>query len=301
LFTTRGWLRAASGSLVLLLLVAGVSQGTWLGSVEGNADAQQEEKKDERQEEKKDEKKEVKRAWVLIIAEGKKQGMYTEAGTVQELLDAQGIYLNEFDRVTPPLSSPIRHHTRIRITRVRVETKTQQTSLPYQTEYRFSPALRPGESKVIQEGENGISERETKIWYRDGQDYKRERGGTKVTKPPVNRVVIVGSSSALASRGDVRVRKVLELVATAYSPDPRDNGYGNKGLTSTGLRVGYGIVAIDPRVIPYGTRLYVEGYGFAVAADCGSAIKGYRIDLAYDSYERAKMYGRKKVKVFILE
>jgi 3D (Asp-Asp-Asp) domain-containing protein len=67
------------------------------------------------------------------------------------------------------------------------------------------------------------------------------------------------------------------------------------------MRATYGLVAVDPRVIPLGTHLYVEGYGFALAADTGGAIKGNRIDLCYDSVAFANRFGRKKVRVHVLE
>jgi 3D (Asp-Asp-Asp) domain-containing protein len=72
------------------------------------------------------------------------------------------------------------------------------------------------------------------------------------------------------------------------------------GRTRTGRRATYGVVAVDPRVIPLGTMVYVEGYGLALACDTGGAIKGHRIDLCYDSNYEANRYGRKHVKVHIL-
>jgi 3D (Asp-Asp-Asp) domain-containing protein len=98
--------------------------------------------------------------------------------------------------------------------------------------------------------------------------------------------------------------------ATAYTASfketgkmPGDSGYG---ITATGKRVQKGVIAVDPRVIPLYTRVYVEingrtpDYGFAVAADVGGAIKGNKIDLFYDDIQYAKHFGVKKVKVYIL-
>jgi len=82
------------------------------------------------------------------------------------------------------------------------------------------------------------------------------------------------------------------MVATAYSLD---------GRTATGTRPGPGTVAVDPAVIPLGTRLYVEGYGYGRAEDVGSAIKGNRVDVYFEDPDRARQWGRRKVKVYILE
>lgn len=105
----------------------------------------------------------------------------------------------------------------------------------------------------------------------------------------------------MSSRGSqIAESSYMDMEATAYDPGPISCGPHATGHTSVGLHAGYGIVAVDPRVIPLGTRLYVEGYGFAVAADIGSAIKGNRIDLGYPTYRSALQFGRHKVRVYLL-
>ena len=90
--------------------------------------------------------------------------------------------------------------------------------------------------------------------------------------------------------------RVLTMQASAYSvQDP-----GNGNYTATGSRLKKGIVSVDPKLIPLGTKLYIEGYGYAVADDVGGAIKGHRIDLAYDSRSEALQFGRQTVKVYVL-
>ena len=91
------------------------------------------------------------------------------------------------------------------------------------------------------------------------------------------------------------------MAATGYSPDPRECPRSSHGRTATGLKAGYGIVAVDPNVIKMGTRLYIEGYGYAIAADKGGAIKGMRIDLGHETHGEALKIGRRTVRVHILE
>lgn len=91
--------------------------------------------------------------------------------------------------------------------------------------------------------------------------------------------------------------KVMFMMATGYSPQEP----GLSDATASGLKAQRGVVAVDPRVIPLGTRLYIEGYGSAIAADTGSAIKGNRIDLCFDTLEEVKNYGKRKVRVEILD
>jgi len=91
---------------------------------------------------------------------------------------------------------------------------------------------------------------------------------------------------------------MLTVEASAYSNEqPNLSDY-----TAIGLLVRYGVVAVDPTIIPHGTHLYIEGYGYAVAGDTGGAIKGHKIDLAFPTVREALQYGRKRnVKVYILD
>lgn len=95
----------------------------------------------------------------------------------------------------------------------------------------------------------------------------------------------------------VEGRQLLSLIATGYGP-------GENGIWEDRTRletcVGYGTVAVDPRVIPLRTRLWVEGYGFCIALDTGGAIKGNRIDLGFNSDEEAALFGRKRRRVLVL-
>ena len=90
---------------------------------------------------------------------------------------------------------------------------------------------------------------------------------------------------------------IMSMEATAYLPT---DGNG-EGITAMGLPATYGVAAVDPSVIPLGSRLYVPGYGEAIAADTGGAIYGYRIDLCMESYEEAMAFGRRVITVFVLD
>ena len=94
--------------------------------------------------------------------------------------------------------------------------------------------------------------------------------------------------------------RIIDMTATAYGPGPLDNGkWGD--LTYMGGKVRKGVAAVDPTVIPMGTRLWIEGYGEAIAEDQGSAIKGNRIDLAFNNRSEALDYGIQPVKVYVLK
>lgn len=102
----------------------------------------------------------------------------------------------------------------------------------------------------------------------------------------------------LASRGGSVLRwRIITMEATAYCPRGCCGSGG--GRTATGRRAEYGVVAVDPQVIPLGTALYVDNYGFSIAADVGRAIKGNRIDLCYPTHREANRFGRRKVRVLL--
>ncbi len=181
-----------------------------------------------------------------------------------------------------------------------VKTTEQREPIPYPTLRRSSSELRSGTSKTVRAGINGEKKAVYKVYFKENAEVRRELVSAKIVKQPVPEILAVGQRGVLASRGYFSGRRVLPMIATGYSPDPSENGGNRSGRTSNGLKIGHGVVAVDPRFIPLGTRLYIEGYGYAVAADTGGAIKGNRIDLGEDTYRSAQRVGRRKVLVHIL-
>ncbi len=177
--------------------------------------------------------------------------------------------------------------------------------IPFETVYETSFEISGGTEIVKQEGANG----QKKVVYLKtmlGGEISREVKSEEVIKEPVSKIIVSGVGGILeADPEDLDSAKALTMSATAYTAGyqctgkrPGDKGYG---VTASGRMVRPGIVAVDPKVIPLGTRLYVEGYGYALAADTGSAIKGNKIDLYYESLNRANEFGRQNVVVYVLE
>ena len=101
---------------------------------------------------------------------------------------------------------------------------------------------------------------------------------------------------APAEEGVGSYQRRIVMDASAYTADDP----GNSGFTATGLRLRRGMVSVDPDVIPLGSQLYIEGYGYATAEDTGGSIVGNRIDLAMDSITEALNFGRREVVVYVL-
>ena len=92
-------------------------------------------------------------------------------------------------------------------------------------------------------------------------------------------------------------RHSMTVEATAYSAEEN----GMSGLTASGTPVRHGVIAVDPQVIPFGTRVYIPGYGVAVAEDTGGSIIGHRIDIAFESYGEALNFGRQIIEIYIID
>lgn len=174
------------------------------------------------------------------------------------------------------------------------ESRVESSSIQPQVRYEVSREVSRGRIVRVQDGKPGSVRRTFRVTLRDGKPIAKELLKEERTDPqPI--VFRIGSAGFDFSRGDFVRHKVLDMVATGYPAM-----VCGTGRTCTGRRAAYGVVAVDPRLIPLGSIVYVEGYGLALACDTGGAIKGHRIDLCYDSRGAADSYGTHHVKVHIL-
>ena len=126
--------------------------------------------------------------------------------------------------------------------------------------------------------------------------YKKEKAELRKNKTQNSKIVKKPVNSLQAKLA--KAKRVFTVRATAYTSDPRENGGWN--VTAIGTKIRRGVIAVDPRVIPLRTRVYVEGYGFATAEDTGGAIKGNRIDVVMDTKRQSRNWGVRNVKIYIL-
>lgn len=180
----------------------------------------------------------------------------------------------------------------------RVETRTAVRKIPFKTEYRFDRNLRPGAVRQQRAGQQGEIRTVVEI-TRDAKGKEISRRTVRTERvEPVNAIMGMGRSGHPTSRGSFTRRgEVRVMEATAYTPCA---GRKNPTFrTRMGLPARFGVVAVDPRVIPLGTLLFVEGYGFAIAADTGGAIKGNKIDVCLPTLSQVRNWGRRKVRVHV--
>lgn len=236
---------------------------------------------------------------VNIQADGKEVSLLTTAKDVKGAIEEAELTLGEKDKINPALETKIENETEIKIIRVTEKQITEKENIAFNTKRQNVSSMYKGTSKVVKKGEKGVKEKEVKVTYEDGKEVSKKVLSEKITKKPVDKVVRVGTkvkkTTATSSRGGGEVQRTLRVVATGYSSE--DPGVSNR--TSTGATLKRGVIAVDPRVIPYGTRIYVPGYGFGKALDTGGAIKGNKIDLAFSSRSEALRFGRKSVTIKI--
>lgn len=177
-----------------------------------------------------------------------------------------------------------------------IETEEVVEPIPYEVHYRLNRDMGRGRVKKVVNGEEGLTGRVIHKLVIDGQVVDTREDDFH--KPPVAAVFDMGPSGFKTSRGSFTRSYVTTMESTAYTPDAGRGRFATF-RTATGRKAEYGLVAVDPRVIPLGTMMFVEGYGLALAADTGGAIKGNIIDVCVPDRATAMKWGRRMVKVHI--
>lgn len=240
---------------------------------------------------------EIRRAIpVRLIADGRETEIHTPARTPREILGRLGIEVGPRDKVFPGLDDEVEPGDRVRVIRIRERIVTERQTVPPPTVQRLNPSVFPARYRVGSAGSPGLVELVYRVRFADGQPVDRVRIDRRVLRPSRPRIVHLGRGY-VPSRGELARRPTMVVEATGYAPF---HGRGVDGTTATGMRAQRGVIAVDPRVIPLGTIVYVEGYGTAIAADTGGAIRGRRVDLCFDTPREAYQWGRRRVRIYIL-
>ena len=237
----------------------------------------------------------------------------TSCKTVKELLSDLKIKVDDDDIVIPDLDTELKSEGKISIIKVDVKVIEKEVEAPFKTIKKKNKELTHKQSKILVQGVNGKNKVKCKEYYAGDKLIKEEVIHVETLVKPIDQVFEEGTKDVFTNdRGDFTARKAIKMVATAYEAGPRSTGKrpGDKGygITASGARAKRGTVAVDPRVIPLGTKLYVKSltpgvpdYGFAIAQDTGGAIKGNKIDLFMDTVWECLQFGRRPVMVYILQ
>ena len=285
----------------------------------------------------------------LIIRKGRKftlsvdgtvEIVTTTKKTVREAFDEAGVSVNDADRVEPSLDETITDDMHVNVYRVLQQQITVDEEIPFTSKEVSDSSLKKGKTAIKTKGQNGLKRAVYNVTTENGIVVKRELVSRVTVRNPVTQIISVGtaeiakkkapeksasssksaaksssdsssaassseSQKAVAASADsnaLKYSKKLTVTATAYTA-----AAGRK--TASGKTAQYGVIAVDPSVIPLGTRLYVEStddgkswsYGYCVAGDTGGAIKGNKIDLYYNSQSECVRFGRRTAIVYVLD
>ena len=242
---------------------------------------------------------------VVVYDGGEKRICETASKTIGQLFLQQGIILSAFDIVSPSVTDLVNEETEIHITRVNDATITEERMIPLEVEKHYNDQLSYGSTRILKAGSTGVITSVYNVTYHSGVETARTLISEEVTEEGTPQVIEIGTAGAVvAEDGEIYpYKQIVNVLATAYSTE----GWKNKHTyTQTVARVG--TVAVDPSVIPLGSKLYITSadgkewiYGLAVAEDTGSLIQGNRIDLFFDTQEECVDFGVSDALVYVLK
>lgn len=254
---------------------------------------------------------------VSVKADGETAVVCIAAGkTVADAIQAAGLGLGDADKLNVSADRFVSNELAVEITRVSYKEYQKTFSISYKTQVKYTSALRQGTTKVERAGVAGSKVVTYRQLLENGKVVSTETVKTEVAKQPVDKIVLKGTKVgkvvseapfdiALDSAGQpLNFKKKLTGTATAYTTDRGDSG----AWTATGRRAQVGVVAVDPRLIPYGTKLWIVSedgkivYGYAIAGDTGGAVRSGKVlvDLYYDTYGECSAFGRRKMNVYVI-
>lgn len=222
---------------------------------------------------------------------GQKQTLLLYPGTVKENLRRNQVAVTEDDIIKPALDKTVAADTRIVVKKVTYKVKTKDEVIPAKDILTLDSSLPSGQLQST-DGHDGKARYTYTTTYVNGKKKKTKKELSKWLRKTKDNKVRLGTS-ATGEDGEVTYDRIFTANATAYYAGKNAHG-------ATGQACHYGTCAVDPKVIPYGTKLWVEGYGTAVANDCGGAVKGNIIDLYMHSTKECYSWGRRNVKTYVL-
>ena len=248
---------------------------------------------------------------VSVTADGKTKDVKLALANVYDALNFAGYEVDDDDILSTSHNEDVENINAVTIKRVTYKTESSKEKIAYDTVKKNSDDVELGETKVKTEGKDGEKIVTREVKYIDGEKTSDKVVAEKTIKKPVDKVVLVGTKGAATSGGagtftdsngaTVAYSQVLTGSGTAYTA-PAGAG------TATGVRAYHGGVAVNPNIIPYGSKLYIVStdgsfvYGYATAVDTGGALMAGTaiVDCYYNTYDECVNFGRRDVNVYVL-
>lgn len=224
-----------------------------------------------------------------LFADGREMKTRVQGRTVGDALSEMGIGVAGLDQVQPGLGQLLYDNIEIRVTRVQEDVEVEEDIVPFDTVFVPDSGILIDNQEVQDAGAEGITRSRFRVRYEDGAEVAREFEDRWVAQTPAQRKIAFGQRitprTVTGPDGqELTYWRRIRMFATSYSAatagvSPDKPWYG---LTRTGERMRFGVIAVDPRIVPLGSELFVPGYGRGQALDTGNAIRARSIDLGYD-------------------
>ncbi|ENH0250724.1 resuscitation-promoting factor [Listeria monocytogenes] len=242
----------------------------------------------------------------------KKDTVWTTKTKVSDLLAEKNIKLDQDDRVSPAKDSNLKEKMTVEVTYVNSKAEKKNEQVKFETVYKEDDSLNKGVEKVVQEGKNGEKVVEYKVTFENGKEKKRDVIKENVTSKKTDKVVVRGTKEKVVATPVSNVSTPSTTSSSSSSSTPsggktyrmESTAYSGGGTTAYGINLsanpGLKVIAVDPRIIPLGSKVWVEGYGEAIAGDTGGAIKGNIVDVYFPNESQCYSWGRRMVTVKVL-
>lgn len=239
---------------------------------------------------------------VTLVDAGKKKQVWSTSTTVADFLTQHEISLAKLDRVEPDLKEKVKEETVVNIKRIEKVTDVVEQPINFAVITQKDDNLPAGTEKILKKGTEGLVSKKYEVTKENGKEISRKLLSETTVKEKQDKIVSVGTKGdviQLASRGEESGKEVY-VNSTAYTASCN----GCSGRTATGIDLKANpnakVIAVDPSFIPLGTKVYVEGYGYAVAGDTGGSVKGQKIDVFFSSKAEAYRWGNRQVMIKII-
>lgn len=241
---------------------------------------------------------------VTLVTGNSKRVIWSTSTTVADFLKKKDIAVNQMDRVEPALNANLTPNAIIKLTKVEKVTDVVEEPISYATITKKDSSMLDGKEKVVSEGKEGLLSKKYEITKENGKIVSKKLISETTVQEKTDKVVAVGTKviqeKAEPKGNESATGNEYYVTATAYTSSCN----GCSGRTTTGINLKSNpnakVIAVDPSFIPLGSKVYVEGYGYAVAADTGGGVNGQKIDVFVPSQSQAYSWGVKRVKIKVL-
>lgn len=242
---------------------------------------------------------------INVNVDGKNLQIKSAQSNIANMLKAEKISLSKYDSITPRENTPLKKGLKVVITRVNSKIIKKHIVENFKTLTKVDPNLANNKKRIVQKGRNGEKELTYELTYHDGKLFSQKLINQTTLRKTIDSLIVVGGYPLVPVSNDGKLlgySKKFVARATAYWAV---RGVG-RTFTGSGRRAirnarGWSTVAVDRHLYPYGTKMFIEGYGFAVAADTGTAIKGNTIDVFFNTRAEACRWAVKHPTVYILK